>query len=142
MNSERPGGVFRTHGSSFVPEPLPLNDFAIFVPSPTTGGSASSAPGPTPTGRKGHSHRDPGGPGRTASVAVEHQPLLARPVSAPLAGRWPASAEAMSVRSLVPPDPIAVLGAGNMGSGIAQAAAQAGFRVRLRDLNEEMLARG
>src|SRR5580692_4559207 len=48
----------------------------------------------------------------------------------------------MSVRSLVPPEPIAVLGAGNMGSGIAQAAAQAGFQVRLRDLNDAMLARG
>jgi enoyl-CoA hydratase/3-hydroxyacyl-CoA dehydrogenase len=48
----------------------------------------------------------------------------------------------MAVRSLVPPDPIAVLGAGNMGSGIAQAAAQAGYRVRLRDLNDAMLERG
>ena len=46
------------------------------------------------------------------------------------------------VRAVVPPGPIAVLGAGNMGSGIAQAAAQAGFRVRIRDLNDEFLARG
>lgn len=48
----------------------------------------------------------------------------------------------MKLRSLNPPDPIAVLGAGNMGSGIAQACAQAGYRVRLRDLDEAMLARG
>ncbi|MCI4318067.1 MAG: 3-hydroxyacyl-CoA dehydrogenase NAD-binding domain-containing protein, partial [Thermoplasmata archaeon] len=37
---------------------------------------------------------------------------------------------------------VAVLGAGNMGSGIAQAAAQAGYRVHLRDLNDGLLARG
>ncbi|HKV90794.1 MAG TPA: enoyl-CoA hydratase-related protein [Thermoplasmata archaeon] len=43
---------------------------------------------------------------------------------------------------LVPPQIVAVLGAGNMGSGIAQACAQAGFRVRLRDLNDALLARG
>ncbi|MCI4325397.1 MAG: enoyl-CoA hydratase-related protein [Thermoplasmata archaeon] len=47
------------------------------------------------------------------------------------------------VRPMVaPPMVIAVLGAGNMGSGIAQAAAQAGYRVRLRDLNDGLLARG
>lgn len=38
--------------------------------------------------------------------------------------------------------PVAVLGAGNMGSGIAQACAQAGFSVRIRDLTDELLARG
>ncbi|HUI38913.1 MAG TPA: enoyl-CoA hydratase-related protein [Thermoplasmata archaeon] len=38
--------------------------------------------------------------------------------------------------------PVAVLGAGNMGSGIAQACAQAGSPVRVRDVSEAMLARG
>lgn len=37
---------------------------------------------------------------------------------------------------------VAVLGGGNMGSGIAQAAAQAGYRVRVRDINDEAIARG
>ncbi|HEX8177981.1 MAG TPA: 3-hydroxyacyl-CoA dehydrogenase family protein [Pyrinomonadaceae bacterium] len=37
---------------------------------------------------------------------------------------------------------IAVLGAGTMGHGIAQVAAQAGFRVVLRDVTRELLARG
>lgn len=37
---------------------------------------------------------------------------------------------------------VAVLGAGNMGSGIAQACAQAGFDVRVRDISDAMLARG
>ncbi|MCI4335070.1 MAG: enoyl-CoA hydratase-related protein [Thermoplasmata archaeon] len=45
-------------------------------------------------------------------------------------------------RSLAPPGPIAVLGAGNMGSGIAQACAGAGFEVRVRDVDGEILARG
>jgi enoyl-CoA hydratase/3-hydroxyacyl-CoA dehydrogenase len=44
--------------------------------------------------------------------------------------------------AVAPPMVVAVLGAGNMGSGIAQAAAQAGFQVRLRDLNDGLLARG
>lgn len=35
-----------------------------------------------------------------------------------------------------------MLGAGNMGSGIAQTCAQAGFEVRVRDLTDEQLARG
>ena len=48
----------------------------------------------------------------------------------------------MTVHHWGPSDEIAVLGSGNMGSGIAQAAAQAGFRVRVRDLTEEQLARG
>lgn len=48
----------------------------------------------------------------------------------------------MPVRNLQPPDAIAVLGAGNMGSGIAQACAQAGFTVRVRDVSDEMLDRG
>jgi enoyl-CoA hydratase/3-hydroxyacyl-CoA dehydrogenase len=38
--------------------------------------------------------------------------------------------------------PVAVLGAGNMGSGIAQACAQAGFSVRVRDVSDAMVARG
>ncbi len=42
----------------------------------------------------------------------------------------------------LPSGPIAVLGAGNMGSGIAQACAQAGFEVRVRDLTDEQIARG
>ncbi|MCL4424826.1 MAG: 3-hydroxybutyryl-CoA dehydrogenase [Firmicutes bacterium] len=37
---------------------------------------------------------------------------------------------------------IAVIGAGQMGSGIAQVAAQAGYRVILRDIKEEFVARG
>jgi enoyl-CoA hydratase/3-hydroxyacyl-CoA dehydrogenase len=48
----------------------------------------------------------------------------------------------MSGPTLDPPAVVAVLGAGNMGSGIAQACAQAGFTVWLRDLDEPMLARG
>ena len=48
----------------------------------------------------------------------------------------------MVARSILPPDVIAVLGAGNMGSGIAQACAQAGFRVRVRDVSDAMLQRG
>jgi enoyl-CoA hydratase/3-hydroxyacyl-CoA dehydrogenase len=44
--------------------------------------------------------------------------------------------------AVLPPQVVAVLGAGNMGSGIAQACAQAGYRVRLRDLNDGLLARG
>src|SRR5690606_5415775 len=37
---------------------------------------------------------------------------------------------------------IAVLGAGTMGHGIAQVAAMAGFQVMVRDVAEEVLARG
>lgn len=37
---------------------------------------------------------------------------------------------------------IGVVGAGTMGSGIAQVAARAGYRVRLRDVKEEYLQRG
>ena len=37
---------------------------------------------------------------------------------------------------------ISVLGAGTMGHGIAQVAASVGYRVILRDINKEMLARG
>jgi len=55
----------------------------------------------------------------------------------------PGSETAPSRRSpIVPPARIAVLGAGNMGAGIAQAFAQAGFLVAVRDLNDELLARG
>lgn len=36
-------------------------------------------------------------------------------------------------------DTIAVLGAGNMGHGIAEVAALAGYEVRLRDINEELV---
>src|SRR5688500_4991549 len=37
---------------------------------------------------------------------------------------------------------LAVIGAGLMGSGIAQVAAQAGWEVTLRDLNDEAVQRG
>ena len=37
---------------------------------------------------------------------------------------------------------IAVIGAGTMGSGIAQVAASAGFQVQLFDLNPEVLKKG
>ncbi len=39
-------------------------------------------------------------------------------------------------------DTIAVLGAGTMGHGIAQVAALSGYEVRLRDINEELVAEG
>ena len=48
----------------------------------------------------------------------------------------------MSVPSLVPPATVAVLGGGNMGSGIAQACAQAGFTVRVRDVGPAAVERG
>jgi enoyl-CoA hydratase / 3-hydroxyacyl-CoA dehydrogenase len=48
----------------------------------------------------------------------------------------------MPVRSLRVPGPVAVLGGGNMGSGIAQACAQAGFTVRVRDVDAAAIARG
>ncbi|MGI0071485.1 MAG: enoyl-CoA hydratase-related protein [Thermoplasmata archaeon] len=44
--------------------------------------------------------------------------------------------------SLRPPTVVAVLGGGNMGSGIAQACAQAGFTVRVRDVDAPAIARG
>ena len=48
----------------------------------------------------------------------------------------------MTESELSPPSVIAVLGSGNMGSGIAQACAEAGFTVRVRDLTDAQLARG
>jgi enoyl-CoA hydratase/3-hydroxyacyl-CoA dehydrogenase len=48
----------------------------------------------------------------------------------------------MAQTTLRPPAAIAVLGAGNMGSGIAQACAQAGFSVRVRDVDAPSLERG
>ena len=48
----------------------------------------------------------------------------------------------MTVPSLRPPAVVAVLGGGNMGSGIAQACAQAGFSVRARDIDAPSVARG
>ncbi|HEV2519487.1 MAG TPA: enoyl-CoA hydratase-related protein [Thermoplasmata archaeon] len=48
----------------------------------------------------------------------------------------------MPSRTIGAAGPVAVLGAGNMGSGIAQACAQAGFAVRVRDVDDAMLARG
>jgi len=44
--------------------------------------------------------------------------------------------------TLAPGDRIAVLGSGNMGSGIAQACAQSGFTVKVRDLTQAQLDRG
>ncbi len=54
----------------------------------------------------------------------------------------PAAPEGRETHPLRPGDAITVLGAGNMGSGIAQAAAQAGFSVRIRDIGEADLQRG
>jgi len=48
----------------------------------------------------------------------------------------------MPVPSLRPPAIVGVLGGGNMGSGIAQACAQAGFVVRVRDVDAAAIARG
>jgi enoyl-CoA hydratase / 3-hydroxyacyl-CoA dehydrogenase len=48
----------------------------------------------------------------------------------------------MVTPSLRPPAVVAVLGGGNMGSGIAQACAQAGFSVRVRDVDAPSIARG
>jgi enoyl-CoA hydratase/3-hydroxyacyl-CoA dehydrogenase len=48
----------------------------------------------------------------------------------------------MVITPLRPPVSVAILGAGNMGSGIAQACAQAGFTVRVRDVDEPSLAKG
>jgi enoyl-CoA hydratase / 3-hydroxyacyl-CoA dehydrogenase len=48
----------------------------------------------------------------------------------------------MPISNLRSPAVVAVLGAGNMGSGIAQACAQAGFSVHVRDLDTALLARG
>ncbi|MGA7923103.1 MAG: enoyl-CoA hydratase-related protein [Thermoplasmata archaeon] len=46
------------------------------------------------------------------------------------------------IQQVTPPSVIAVLGSGNMGNGIAQSCAQAGFTVRVRDVSDDMLARG
>jgi enoyl-CoA hydratase / 3-hydroxyacyl-CoA dehydrogenase len=48
----------------------------------------------------------------------------------------------MVVETLRPPKTVAVLGGGNMGSGIAQTCAQAGFTVRVRDVDDAAIARG
>ena len=48
----------------------------------------------------------------------------------------------MTPPSLRPPATVAVLGGGNMGSGIAQACAQAGFQVRVRDVDQAAIDRG
>ncbi len=48
----------------------------------------------------------------------------------------------MKGQSIIPPGPVAVIGAGTMGSGIAQALAQAGFSVRVRDVDTRVLDRG
>ncbi len=48
----------------------------------------------------------------------------------------------MTPTALRPPAAIAILGAGNMGSGIAQACAQAGFEVRVRDVDDAAIQLG
>ncbi|MGC2035502.1 MAG: enoyl-CoA hydratase-related protein [Thermoplasmata archaeon] len=48
----------------------------------------------------------------------------------------------MTIERIAPPAVVAVLGAGNMGSGIAQACAQAGFVTRVRDVTDAQVARG
>jgi len=48
----------------------------------------------------------------------------------------------MTAPSLRTTGPVAVLGGGNMGSGIAQACAQAGYTVRVRDVDDMAVARG
>jgi len=48
----------------------------------------------------------------------------------------------MTTGPIRPPAVVAVLGGGNMGSGIAQACAQAGFTVRVRDVDAAAIARG
>ncbi len=48
----------------------------------------------------------------------------------------------MTTASLRPPATVTVLGAGNMGSGIAQACAQAGFQVRVRDVDAPTIQQG
>ncbi len=58
-------------------------------------------------------------------------------------GSAPAPMEGMAAaRTEGTPEIVAVLGSGNMGSGIAHAAAQAGYSVRVRDVTGEALARG
>ena len=56
--------------------------------------------------------------------------------------RDPGEGKGTPVKRLRRGEPVTVLGAGNMGSGIAQACAQAGFPVRVRDLSPQDLDRG
>ncbi len=63
--------------------------------------------------------------------------------AASVPSREPTSTESTpKIAPLKPGDVVVILGAGNMGSGIGQAAAQAGFQVRIRDLSEKDLERG
>jgi 3-hydroxybutyryl-CoA dehydrogenase len=52
------------------------------------------------------------------------------------------AADASAARPSVEVKTVAVLGAGTMGHGIAQAAAAAGFKVILRDVTEELISKG
>ena len=52
------------------------------------------------------------------------------------------AADASAARPSVEVKTVAVLGAGTMGHGIAQVAAAAGFKVVLRDVNEELISKG
>jgi len=48
----------------------------------------------------------------------------------------------MTKTTLAPPGPVAVLGGGTMGAGIAQACAAAGFQVHVRDVDAAAVTRG
>jgi enoyl-CoA hydratase / 3-hydroxyacyl-CoA dehydrogenase len=63
------------------------------------------------------------------------------PVSRPVPGLRPRSRVGSMHPSVPPGSPVAVLGAGNMGSGIGQAFAQAGYQVRLYDLTEPLVTK-
>ena len=54
----------------------------------------------------------------------------------------PQEEQSSTTRAATPVRRVAVLGAGTMGHGIAQAAAAAGFEVTLRDVSEELVGRG
>src|SRR5438552_18341692 len=60
-----------------------------------------------------------------------------------VSGPGPANAKTMArVRAGMTIQKVAVLGAGNMGSGIAQAFAQAGLAVAMRDVKPELVQKG
>ncbi|MFY9717070.1 MAG: enoyl-CoA hydratase-related protein [Thermoplasmata archaeon] len=52
------------------------------------------------------------------------------------------TSETPTARSIRPPATVTILGGGTMGSGIAQTCAQAGFTVRVRDVDAPAIARG
>ncbi len=81
--------------------------------------------------------RSPGAPSSGTNAGLRPGPTWRR-----LAGGLPGRTVGPRGDASTPPDAIAVLGSGNMGSGIAQACAQAGFSVRVRDLTDAQIARG